>query len=213
MSRPEPSYVFLGRAAFRIEIHLLLIALFSLVMIGYAAATGDRMIAAIGALLFAQRLIFTGWRATSSRHIIGTANDDRLPPLKVLQNTTRLTAWTMLWVAAAFMIAYPVMGLKWQHGWQYGAGAVVLAAGFFLYAQRLHISTDSAAQASAVETARRLTMVFAFAIVGAIVSMVAAGKLATLKNDWLANDIFLSSAAAILVLSLLCIVRARPDAR
>jgi hypothetical protein len=211
VSRYEPSYVLLGRAAFRIEIHLLLIALVSLAMIGYSAATEDRIIAAIGTLLYAQRLILTGWRATSSRHIIGAANDDRLPPLKVLQNTTRLTAWTMLWAAAAFLVAYPVIGLKWQHGWQYGLGAALLAAAFFVYAERLHIGTDNAAQPPSVETARRLSMAFAASIAGAVAWLVASGKLATVKNDWLANDIFLGSAAAILMLSVLCIARARPE--
>jgi hypothetical protein len=209
----EPSYALLGRAAFRIEIHLLLIALLSLAMIGYAAATGDRILAAAAALVFALRLIFTAWRATGSPRVAGAANDDRPPPLKVLQNTTRLTAWTMLWAAAALLLAYPAVGLRWQHGWQYGLGAALLAAAFFHYAQRLFIRTDRAAQPSAVETARRLSMVFAAFLASAIVWLVMSGKLTTVKNDWLANDVFLGSAAAILALTLMCIMRARPDAR
>jgi heme O synthase-like polyprenyltransferase len=211
VSRLEPSYAFLGRAAFRAEIHLLVIAFASLVMIGYAAVTGDKLVAAIGALLFAQRLIFTGWRATSGRPIVATANDDRLPPLRVLQSTTRLTAWTMLWASAAFVIAYPLLGLRWQHGWQYGAGAGLLALGLFYYALRLHTPADSVANPAAVEAARRLSMAFAVAVAGAIGWLIFSGKLATVKNDWLANDIFLGSAAAILALSVMCIIRARPD--
>jgi hypothetical protein len=213
VSLSEPSFTFRGRAAFRIEIHLLLITLVSLTLIGYAAATADRFVAAVGALLFVQRLIFTAWRATSSRHIIGTANDDRLPPLKVIQNTTRLTAWTFLWAAFALLLAYPVLGLRWQHGWQYGAGAALLALAFSQYAHRLHSETDNAAQPSAVETARRLSMAFAASIAAAVGILIASGKLTTLKNDWLANVVFLGSAAAILTLSAFCIVRARPDVR
>lgn len=213
MSRTEPSFGIMGLAAFRIEIPLLLTTFVSLLMIGYAAATGSKIVSAVGALLFVQRLIFTAWHATSSRHVLGPANDDRLPPLKVIQNTTRLSVWTYLWAACALLLAYPVLGLKWQHGWQYGAGAALLALSFAWYLFRLNTKNDKTAQPTAMETARRLSIVFAAAIAVAVAMLIGSGKLATPKSDWLANNVFLGTAAAILALSALCIVRARPNTR
>ena len=178
-------------------------------MLGYAAATNDRLLAIIGAALFAQRIIFTGWFSTRAWHVAGTANDDTLPPLKVLQTTTRLTSLTLLWAGIALLVAYPIVGLKWQHGWQYGAGALLLAAGFAVYAKRLFTAGDATTLPSAIAFSRKLSIGFAAAIAASAGWLIASGKLETVKNDWLANDVFLATGASILALTLLCVFRAR----
>ena len=191
------------------DLHLLVIAVISIVMLSYAAATGDRLLAIIGAALFAQRMIFTGFSATSSRHLVGTANDDTLPPLKVVQATTRLTALTFLWAGITFLIAYPVIGLKWQHGWQYGTLAVLLACAFGAYYRQLSTPGSSTSASAAVEQSRKLSIGFAAAIAAGILWLTLSGKLATEKNDWLANDIFLAMGASVLTLAVLFVLRAR----
>ena len=191
------------------DIHLGVIAIISIAMLGYAAATNDRLLAIIGAVLFAQRMIFTGWSATRAWHAAGTANDDTLPPLKVLQATTRLTAITLLWAGVALLVAYPIVGLKWQHGWQYGAGALLLAAGFATYAKRLFTPGDAATTPSAIEFSRTLSIGFAASVAAATLWLIASGKLNTIKNDWLANDVFLAASACIVALAALCALRAR----
>lgn len=191
------------------DIHLAVIAVISIAMLAYAAATADRLLAIIAAALFAQRMIFTGWFATRAWHVAGTANDDTLPPLKVLQTTTRLTALTLLWAGIALLIAYPIIGLKWQHGWQYGVGALLLAAGFALYAKRLFTVGDIVTSPESIEFSRKLSIGFAVAIAISAVWLIASGKLDTIKNDWLANDVFLASGASILTLAVLCVIRAR----
>lgn len=198
-----------GPTMVRGDIHLAVIALISLAMLGYAAATNDRLLAIIGAALFAQRMIFTGWFGTRAWHVPGTANDDTLPPLKVIQVTTRLTALTLLWAGVALLLAYPIIGLRWQHGWQYGAGALLLSTGFALYANRLFTAGDPATLPAAIEVSRKLSIGFAAAIAAGAVWLIASGKLDTIKNDWLANSIFLAAGASVLTLAVLCVIRAR----
>lgn len=209
MSTTPSSHAGVRHTTTRGDIHLAVIALISIGMIGYAAATNDRLLAIIGAALFAQRMIFTGWFATRAWHVPGTANDDMLPPLKVLQTTTRLTSITLVWAGIALLISYPIVGLKWQHGWQYGAGALLLAAGFAAYAKRLWTAGDPATLPGAIEFSRKLSIGFAAAIAGSAIWLIASGKLATIKNDWLANDVFLATGACIFALAVLCVVRAR----
>ncbi len=191
------------------DTHLLVIALISLAMLAYAALTGDRLLAIIGSALFAQRMIFTGFSTTTTQHVIGTANDDTMPPLKVLQNTTRLTALTLLWAGLALLIAYPIVGLRWQHGWQYGVGALALAAGFAAYARQLYAAANNTDAANVVEVSRKLSIGFAASIAATAVWMFTSGILSTVKNDWLANDVFLATGATIFALSVLSVVRAR----
>lgn len=209
MTATPSSNVGIGRAGRRGDIHLAVIAVISIAMLAYAAATDDRLLAIIGAALFAQRMMFTGWFATRAWHPAGTANDDALPPLKVLQTTTRLTALTFLWAGLVLLIAYPVVGLKWQHGWQYGAGSLVLAVGFALYAKRLFTDGDPATFPAAIERSRVLSIGFAAAIAAGMLWLIASGKLNTIKNDWLANDVFLATGASIFTLAMLCAFRAR----
>lgn len=210
MKLPETNHTVSGSLSLlRADTHLLVIAVVSVAMLAYAAASSDRLVAAIAAALFAQRMIFTGFRATSTQHIVGTANDDAMPPLKVLQNTTRLTAMTLLWAGLALLTAYPIVGLKWQHGWQYGAGALILSAGFFIFTKRLYTADDPATAPAAIESARRLSIGFAASIAGAAIWLLVTGKLGTVKNDWLANDVFLAAGGSILALAVLCATRAR----
>lgn len=210
MKLPETNHTLSGSLSLlRADAHLFVIAVISVTMLTYAAANGDRLVAAIAAALFAQRMIFTGFRATSTQHIVGTANDDAMPPLKVLQHTTRLTAMTLLWAGIALLTAYPIVGLKWQHGWQYGAGALIMSAGFFMFTKRLYTANDPATAPAAIEFARNLSIGFAASIAGIAVWLLVTGKLSTVKNDWLANDVFLATGASIFALAVLCAMRAR----
>lgn len=172
----------------------------SLVAFGFAAARADKWLAIFAAGFFAVRMIWSAIKTVPAH-----------PPLAVLQSTTWLTAVTMAWASLALLTAYPLVGLKWQHGWQYGLGAAVLAALFFNYARQLDTSGSRQASPQSVEMARRLSAVLAFAIFCAVIWLVASGKLATLKGDWLANDVFLAAAASVFALSLIAVIRARAN--
>lgn len=199
-----------GPSAFEIEKPLLIASMISLALMAYASATGLNIYSIAAAALFTASIIWAGFYATSATAVIPRSSvGNNFSPRVVLQQTTRLAAVTMAWAAASLLLAYPVIGLKWQHGWQYGLGCAALAAAFYSYAQRLSIDTNSAAQPAAIESARKLSALFAVAIVVATAWLILSGKLATIKSDWLANDVFLAVAAAMFVLSCLCVTRAR----
>ena len=200
---------------FRIERPLLVTMILTLAVISYGTLHADKITSAAAAIVFAQSMIWTGVRATAlqqrSLKTSAIAEMQSVPSaaLSVVRQTTRLTAITMLWGAAALLLAYPMLGLKWQHGWQYGLGSAVIAVAFAQYAQRLANSADRLAQPGALQMARRLSGVLALAIAVACGWLIISGKLLTQKNDWLANDVFLAVAASVFALSLLSFVRAR----
>lgn len=200
---------------FRIEQPLLVTIVVTLAVISYGTLHADKILSAAASAVFAQTVIWTGVRATALQKRTvqkSTVAETQAVPsaaLSVIRQSTRLTAITMLWAAAALLLAYPLLGLKWQHGWQYGLGSAVIAAGFSHYAQRIANGADRLAQPGAVQLARRLSGVLALVIAGAAGWLIVSGKLLTLKNDWLANDVFLAVAASVFVLSLLAFFRAR----
>ena len=183
-----------------IEHSVFTVAAVSLIALGFAAARTDKMLAIAGAVIFAVRL---------HEFALFEAMPAQLVTLAVVRQSARLNAVTMAWGALALLIAYPVIGLKWQHGWQYGLGAALIAALFFVYALRLDKPDHPLAQPRALETARWLSALLVVAVTIAIAWLIASGKLLTFKNDWLANDVFLAIAASLLAVCVLTFVRAR----
>jgi hypothetical protein len=193
-----------GRSAstLGVENYVLSRAAVSLVAIAYAAVKSDWIAAAVGAALFAQALIWTAIKATAPENGATT-------PLRVIRETTRLSAVTLLWGAAALLLAYPLLGLKWQHGWQYGLGAALISGVFIAYAHRISDDRHVLAQSTALKVTRYFSAAFAIALLGAVDWLVTSGKLATTKGDWLANDVFLAVAASLFVLAALAVLRTR----
>lgn len=170
----------------------------ALVAMAFSASRGDKMLAIAGAVIFAARLI----SAANASIMAGAAR-------AALRQSARFNTITMLWGALALLIAYPIVGLKWQHGWQYGLGAALFAAAFAWYAQRLDNSNDPLIAPAALEHARRLSAVLALAVLGVAGWLVLSGKLMTIKNDWLANAVFLAVAASLFAVSVVTFLRAR----
>lgn len=190
-------------SVFRLELWVAAAAAASIVAIAIAAASPGMSLAAIASALFAAAIIFAGASATAN----AAHSDD--PSSAVLSETTRLTVWTLAWSAAALFAAYPVAGLKWQHGWQYAAGYALLAAGFAAYLNRLKTDGASGSEGAALQATRTAATLFALAIFVAAGWLIASGKLETARGDWLANDIFLASAAAIFTLNVMFLLRTR----
>jgi hypothetical protein len=97
--------------------------------------------------------------------------------------------------AASMLGVYLLSGLKWQHGWQYGAGMALIAL-------------------AAIAFARQPRWLNAVAVAVALQGMAAAiglavlassGKLASVKGDWAANIIFVAGGVAIAVLSVMAV--------
>ena len=98
------------------------------------------------------------------------------------------------------LAVYLLSGLKWQHGWQYGSGMVLVGAAILAYAQALRREGGYLASPAGLRLAYFANLAQGLAAAVAVVWLVSSGKLATTKGDWAANDIFLAGGAAIVVL-------------
>ena len=175
----------------------------SLSVIAAAAYTQNRLFAVFAAAAFASAVIAAGV------DIKKTAGRDSNAHFGMLRNSVCLSVLTCAWSAAALFLAYPIAGLHWLHGWEYGLLFVLITFAFGLYWQRLANCHDKEAQLVAITRAKSLATVQAIAIASTIVWIVATGKLRTIKGDWLANDVFLASGCAMLALSVLLVTALR----
>ncbi len=115
-----------------------------------------------------------------------------------------LAAFTYAWGAFALFAVYTLSELSWRHAWQYGAGAMLAALGLVLYAQSLRRRTTASLPPL------YLTGLHGLAATTWLVYLVGSDKLATLKGDWAANDVFLAGGLAIVAV---CIVSAITQTR
>ena len=173
----------------------------TLAAIWFAASGGHRAVAAFAAAAFAASIIAVGWRTDAKRR---TSERSQL-----LRLTVRLSSVICSWAAGALFLAYPIAGLRWQHGWQYGFGAAVFAIGFALYSGWLSRSDPLNTTSRAVVAAGLLAEIEATAIAIILAWLMFSGKLMTTREDWLANDVFLATGAVLLFLSLQFALTAR----
>lgn len=108
-----------------------------------------------------------------------------------------LLALVYVWGGLAMSITYQASGLKWQHGWQYGLGMLLIGTGIALYARWLRKFPAGPSKDAARSRAVRLVMVQGVAALLGLLWLVFSGKLATLRDDWAANIIFLAGGSAV----------------
>ncbi len=175
----------------------------SLVVIASAAYAQNRMFAILAAAAFAAAIVAAGVNITKA------AGSNSNAHFSMLRNSVCLSGLTCAWSAAALLVAYPIAGLQWRHGWEYGLVFALITIAFAHYGYRLAKDTDTKSQLAAVNRAQALATVQAIAIASTILWIIASGKLRTIKGDWLANDIFLASGCAMLALSVLLVTALR----
>jgi hypothetical protein len=196
----------------RIETPVLINGIASLIAMGIAANRINKTVAMLAALAFAASIVVEGVRVTAKSSVMqgsDAAAHRTAAQFWVLHETTFLSFLTCAWSAAALLIAYPIAGLSWLHGWEYGLFFALAAFGFGKYLQKLTKHDDEASKASAVALAAVLTIIQALAITATLVWIIVSGKLSTTRGDWLANDVFLASGCAALALSIVFLVRVR----
>ncbi len=120
----------------------------------------------------------------------------------MLRRNTRLTALVYAWGAASMLAVYMLTDLKWRHGWQYGSAMALIAGGLLGYVHALGKPNTLLASPSRLAHVGTLTIAHGLAAVGGLAFLVGSGKLATIKSDWAANDIFLAGGVAVAVLAL-----------
>lgn len=161
------------------------------------AANGERVLAAAAAALGACFLALSAVLLDAQQ---SRAPSQATPPREAARAQAVLLAVGWAWAGVAMLAVYLLSGLKWQHGWQYGSGMVLVGAAILAYAQALRREGGYLASPAGLRLASFANLAQGLAAAVAVVWLVSSGKLATTKGDWAANDIFLAGGAAIVVL-------------
>lgn len=117
------------------------------------------------------------------------------------QLNARLIALAWAWGAAAMAGVYTLGGLRWYHAWQYGSGMALLGIIAFAYGLAIGRARAPATRRMLLLSGLQLTIVQGVAAAGGVLYLLAAGKLASFRADWAANQIFLFGGLAIAALS------------
>jgi hypothetical protein len=121
------------------------------------------------------------------------------------QRNARLLAWAWGAGALSMLAVYLVSGLRWQHGWQYGSGMMLIAGIGFSYALSLSDPESVFRRPVSLNIAALLAAAQGIAAIGGITILVLSGKVASPRSDWAANIIFVSGGLAVTVLSAIAV--------
>lgn len=116
----------------------------------------------------------------------------------MMRRNIRLAALVYAWGGAVMLAVYSLSGLDWRHGWQYGLAMGLAAAGLLGYVSRL--------AARATPPPKVLTILHGTAALGGLAFLIGAGKLDTLKDDWVANNVFLFGGLGIVAICVISLV-------
>jgi hypothetical protein len=115
---------------------------------------------------------------------------------------SRLVALGYLWGALALLFMYRMTGLRWQHGLQYGAGMALIAWLFQLYVHFLARPSSRLRSPRSLMQATWFAIAHGGAALGGVLFLVLSGKIYSVRNDWAANQVFLTGGLALVALSL-----------
>jgi hypothetical protein len=160
----------------------------------YAAAHTDHLISRLSAALFFVAVSAVAYYINKPYWPAPRAGTEPSALFHTMRRNTRLAALTYAWAAAAFFAIYGLSGLEWRHGFQYGTGAALFAAGLLAYVHWMGKSGKEEAPPPL------LNVIHMSAVMTALVFLIFSGKLQSTKGDWAANNIFLYGALTLLVL-------------
>lgn len=126
-------------------------------------------------------------------------------PREALATNALLIMIAFLWCGLAFYAVYLGTSVRWQHGWEYGSACILFAAIYGYFVFRLSQPNSRFGETSAINRLVRIAGYQAFLIGIGLVWLIGAGKLATHKGDWAANQLFLSGGFAIMCISVILI--------
>lgn len=178
---------------------LLVVVIASIAAMTWAGATDARVVSALAAALAALVLIVTAYNHNRP----AAADTAPTAPNAIAATNARLMAAVYGWGGLAMLAVYLLSGLAWRHGWQYGSGMLLIAAGLLIYARQVTDLAAPLAKPGALALGANLALAQAVAASVALVILMASGKLDTRKGDWAANHIFLAGGLAIVAVSLL----------
>jgi hypothetical protein len=170
-----------------------------------SVARGASVPLGIAAALFSLQVLVTLWRINAplwSGAAPGTGID-------WAWSNTMLAAIVYAWGAAAMFTLYSLTGLHWQHWWQYGAGMALLAGAALLCARYLASDRSRYDRTTSLNILMTITAAQVVSVVGALVYLVATGKLDTPKTDWAANHVFITGSVTIGIISIVSLLAHR----
>ena len=112
-----------------------------------------------------------------------------------------LAALVYAWGAAAMFAVYSLSGLVWRHWWQYGVALTLLAVLTLSCAQLLTVGRGPHASSKSMAILMGLTVLQAVCMGGALVYLIASGRLMTQRPDWAANQIFVAGGVMLVLVS------------
>jgi hypothetical protein len=187
---------------------LLLASALSITMMVLGAGRGDEFLPSLAAGLLVALVVGTGLGINaplwSKRNGPAARPDGQVSIREALRCNVWLAALVYAWGASALFAIYSLSDLTWRHAFQYGSGAALFAACIGIYglwlgrANNAHVPPLS------------LTIVHGLAAAGGLTYLIGTGKLATVKGDWAANEVFLWGGMAIVAL---CIMSAMTQTR
>ncbi|MFZ4807108.1 MAG: hypothetical protein ACOYLQ_07610 [Hyphomicrobiaceae bacterium] len=117
-----------------------------------------------------------------------------------------LLALAYAWGATALLVVYPLSGLRWYHWNQYGAAMAIVALALAAYGDALR-HRDSIFRTGPRQLAMlRLTVVHAMALAGGLGWLLLSGKIASVRDDWVANHVFVAGGVALVGLSVMAAI-------
>ncbi|RUP07837.1 hypothetical protein [Hyphomicrobium sp.] len=122
-------------------------------------------------------------------------------PREALFRTIQLMMLSYLWCAIAFYAIYLGTHTRWQHGWEYGTAILLISGAYGYYLRRLRDPADNLSSPPAIDRMVRFTAYLALLIGAGLIWLIGSGKLATVKGDWAANQLFLAGGFAVMCLS------------
>lgn len=184
---------------------LVLLLVMSAGSFAWFAGQSQVAVASAVANLFALLMVFIGlrtnrplWRMPAERIKAEAA------PIAARRNA-RLIALVYAWGAAAMFAVYQLVGFRWQHGWQYGAGMALIAAVIFLYAHKLGDPASGLRRPGSLNSVLKLTVLHGAAAAMGLAFLFTSGKLKSPKGDWPANLIFMAGGLAVVMLSAIAV--------
>ena len=99
------------------------------------------------------------------------------------------------------LTVYLGTALRWQHGWQYGAGMALIACLSFGYALQLGRPGSRFARIAWLDAAALVAGLQAATAAVGLTALIASGKVWSTRADWPANLIFLAGGIAIVAAS------------
>ncbi|HRD75203.1 MAG TPA: hypothetical protein PK264_04590 [Hyphomicrobiaceae bacterium] len=162
------------------------------------AGLGRPLLVQAFAALFATVIILV---AIAINRPLWGAETAAVAPAEAARRNIRLVALAYAWGALAMLAAYALSGVRWQHGWQYGAGMAVISAITMLVAHRQGDPRSVLARAPALRLLSLVNVLHGAAAIAALAWLIGSGKLMSPRGDWVANQIFLFGGLVIVALS------------